>query len=174
MKPFSQQKLTHKHRVFNYRLSRARRVVENVCSSMAPRFRIFSKPNSLHLENIHLIVVACCVLDNIFQRSHGDVYASPEQHVNNISDSVGSIHIHHSLERSHNRQSCELAKEDREVFVSNVNGEGAVSCQEGYKLELTQCEKQAIYIIPNVLVIPVCYYTAGIMHCACSHTTVWN
>jgi hypothetical protein len=41
LKPFSRKELTYERKIFNYRLSRARGVVENAFSVMANRFRIF-------------------------------------------------------------------------------------------------------------------------------------
>lgn len=43
LKPFPENHLTMKQKVFNYRLSRARRIVENAFGIMASRFRIFGK-----------------------------------------------------------------------------------------------------------------------------------
>jgi len=41
LKPFSQKQLTNERRVFNYHLSRARRVIENTFGITASRFRVF-------------------------------------------------------------------------------------------------------------------------------------
>ncbi|XP_068242251.1 uncharacterized protein [Palaemon carinicauda] len=41
MKPYPQKDLNAENRIFNYRLSRARREVENVFGIMASRFRVF-------------------------------------------------------------------------------------------------------------------------------------
>jgi hypothetical protein len=46
LKPYLHRTLTYEQNIFNYRLSRARRIVENVFGILASRFRIFQKPKS--------------------------------------------------------------------------------------------------------------------------------
>lgn len=123
----SQRKLTHECRVFNYRLSRARGVVENVFGILAARFRIFTAPINMAMDNIDLVVMACCVLHNYLWRSCGNVYISSDQQ--DIADTVENFPFI-SLECGHNRQPSDVAKEVRELFVRYVNGEGAVDWQE--------------------------------------------
>lgn len=64
MKPFSKRNLTLLERIFNYRLSRARRVVENAFGIMTARFRIFGKEIEVDLETVDLIVQCVCTLHN--------------------------------------------------------------------------------------------------------------
>ena len=64
MKPYSQTGLTTKKRIFNYRLSRARRIVKNAFGILANRFRIFMTPIGLIPEKVEMIVMACCSLHN--------------------------------------------------------------------------------------------------------------
>lgn len=47
MKPFNQHEMTNDRRIFNYRLSIAQRVVENVFGILASKFGVFQKPINL-------------------------------------------------------------------------------------------------------------------------------
>lgn len=47
LKPYAQRELTHKKRVYNYRVSRARNCVENAFGLIAVRFRILQ--SAIHL-----------------------------------------------------------------------------------------------------------------------------
>lgn len=64
MKPYPQQNLNGLQRIFNYRLSRARRISENGFGLLAARFRIFHKPINLDPIKTRLIITACCGLHN--------------------------------------------------------------------------------------------------------------
>lgn len=78
MKPYSglHPKGT-KERIFNYRLSRARRVVENVFGIMSSVFRVLRKPMLLEPEKAELIVMTITCLHNFLRKSHssGNIYA---------------------------------------------------------------------------------------------------
>ncbi|KAF8789485.1 hypothetical protein HNY73_007418 [Argiope bruennichi] len=56
-------------RIFNYSLSRARRVVENVFGIMASVFRVFSKPMALQLDKVSDVILACVFLHNFMRKS---------------------------------------------------------------------------------------------------------
>ncbi len=64
LKPYSKNNLNAKERVFNYRLSRARRKVGNAFGILAARFRIFHKPIELKTCTIDKIIWAKCSLHN--------------------------------------------------------------------------------------------------------------
>lgn len=64
LRPYPGKTLINEERVFNYRLSRARRVVENTFGIMVARWRIFAKPINTSLETTENIVKACVVLHN--------------------------------------------------------------------------------------------------------------
>lgn len=60
LKPYSGRSLTELNRIFNYRLSRARRIIENVFGIMSARFRVLRTPINLDAEKTkkpHSLVV---------------------------------------------------------------------------------------------------------------------
>ncbi|XP_031346802.1 protein ANTAGONIST OF LIKE HETEROCHROMATIN PROTEIN 1-like [Photinus pyralis] len=58
-----------KERHFNYRLSRARRVVENAFGILALVFRVFRKPMLLQPDKASNIVMTCILLHNFLRKS---------------------------------------------------------------------------------------------------------
>lgn len=58
-----------RQRSFNYRLSRARRIVENAFGILSAVFRVLRKPMLLQPEKAELIVLACIYLHNFLRRS---------------------------------------------------------------------------------------------------------
>lgn len=66
IKPFSHgARLDDDMRLFNYHLSKARRVVENAFGRMKARFRFTMKRLECDLDNAPLAIRTCCVLNNI-------------------------------------------------------------------------------------------------------------
>ena len=64
LKPFSIANLSLKQRIFNYRISRARRVVENAFGILASRFRILHGPIDLKPSTTDLVIKCVCYLHN--------------------------------------------------------------------------------------------------------------
>nr|CAI5866892.1 unnamed protein product [Callosobruchus analis] len=69
MKPYAGQLSQSPERVFNYQLSRARRIVENAFGIMASVFRVFRKPMQLKVDNVEKITKACVYLHNYLRKS---------------------------------------------------------------------------------------------------------
>ena len=67
MKPYSHKQMSDEERVFNYRLSRARRVVENAFGILANRFRVLMTTMCHQPQTIRLIVSTCVILHNIMR-----------------------------------------------------------------------------------------------------------
>ena len=66
MKPYSEHgRLSVKQQMFNYRLSRARMVVECAFGRLKGRWRSLLKRNDINVRFLPTYVATCCVLHNI-------------------------------------------------------------------------------------------------------------
>ncbi|KAL1457222.1 hypothetical protein MTO96_043572 [Rhipicephalus appendiculatus] len=66
LKPFSHRaQLSNEQRLFNYNLSKARRIVENAFGRLKARFRFIMKRMECEIDNCRLAIRACCVLNNV-------------------------------------------------------------------------------------------------------------
>ena len=74
MRPYPGRQLPPNERIFNYRLSRARRIVENAFGIMAARFRVFCRPLDVKPETADFAVKACTVLHNYLRKENHDLY----------------------------------------------------------------------------------------------------
>lgn len=136
LKPFGLRDLSRERKIFNYRLSRARRIIENVFGIIAARFRILHTEINLKLDNIDLVVLTCAVLHNYLRRKCCDSYTPPES-LDEEDWTQSEIHtglrvdpgILSGLQRRHNRNNTEEANQVRELFVRYFNGDGQVRWQ---------------------------------------------
>ena len=74
MKPYARRGLNATERLFNYRLSRARRIVENAFGILASRFRIFRTQIMLQPHKVETAVLAATVLHNFLRVNCGAAY----------------------------------------------------------------------------------------------------
>lgn len=74
IKPYPYRGLTDKERIFNYRLSRMRRVTENAFGIWSNRFRVFAKQNSMSPENAEKVVLATVALHNMLREKSSELY----------------------------------------------------------------------------------------------------
>ena len=74
MRPFPHSNLNIPNKIFNYRLSRARRSVECAFGIMASKFRILHKSIETQVEFAEHIVKACCILHNVIIDKEGTDY----------------------------------------------------------------------------------------------------
>ncbi|KAJ8019718.1 hypothetical protein HOLleu_41410 [Holothuria leucospilota] len=67
MKPYSNRGMSREERIFNYRLSRCRRVVENAFGILGNRFQVLMSTMQHHPSTVRLIVQTCMVLHNLMR-----------------------------------------------------------------------------------------------------------
>uniref|UniRef100_A0A023F1D4 Putative nuclease harbi1-like protein n=1 Tax=Triatoma infestans TaxID=30076 RepID=A0A023F1D4_TRIIF len=94
LKPFPYKNQPGFNRVFNYRLSRARRVVENAFGLISAKFRVLRKPIELPPEKVKSIVLAICALHNFLlsKPSSANLYAP----LGTFDSEIAGSHIHGS------------------------------------------------------------------------------
>lgn len=138
MKPFNFRELLRTRRIFNYRLSRARRIVENAFGILVSRFRIFQAAIPLHPDKVEVIVLACCALHNFLRRASNHYITSASIDVENtetVEVIPGSWHATQSngLQNwavSNSKNPSLDAKEVREQYCAYFNDQGKVPWQD--------------------------------------------
>ncbi|CAK1592530.1 unnamed protein product [Parnassius mnemosyne] len=71
MRPFGGSNLTTKKKIFNYRLSRARRHIECLFGILANKWQIFHRPINVNLDLVSCIIKTCCALHNYVRERDG-------------------------------------------------------------------------------------------------------
>lgn len=142
MKPFPRGNPTAAHRVFNYRLSRARRIVENSFGIMSQVFQIFRRPILLQPDKAELIVLASCVLHNYLMTKSASTYAPSgtfdhDDHHGNITNGTWRQEQHQLSFQSFSQQGSnsrtQTAAEIRNTFMNYfMSPEGEVHWQYKY------------------------------------------
>lgn len=140
LKPYSQRSLDMVQRVFNYRLSRARRIIENVFGIMSARFRVLRNPIYLNPEKTKKVVLAICVLHNYLMTTNRQTYA-PENSFDRYNDdgelilgdwrqNDASDAVLFGLEQSSDASDT-TAKDFQKEFMNYFIEEGEVEWQYG-------------------------------------------
>ena len=137
MKPYPGANLSHNQRIFNYRLSRARRTVENAFGILSSKFRVFRTEIFTTVPRIKHITLACCALHN-YLKDHKELgYINPNAlhredittgsfiHSNSSSEATGFQPLVNRGGRS-NIAATVVRDELKEYFV----GSGAVYWQD--------------------------------------------
>lgn len=135
MKPFSSKVSTKNRKIYNYRLSRGRRMIESVFGILAERFGVFQKPISfINPDKVESVVVACCYLHNYLRSKIPQEY-SPFDWLDSEDLETGvftpgpRMDPNKNLAPGANRSKSEKAKAVREKFVHYFNNKGAVEWQ---------------------------------------------
>lgn len=138
MKPYPGSNISHEERIFNYRLSRGRNVVENTFGLLASRFRVLHTAIHMSPDKIKLVVLAICTLHNFLRRTSTS-YASnitfdkEDTNTHEIitngdwrNEAVNILEIQPITQRN----SPANAKYNRNNYKQFYNGRGKVDWQE--------------------------------------------
>lgn len=71
LRPYSKKNLNYTKRIFNYRHTRARRMVECTFGILANKWRVFHRPIDVNINFCIRIIKACCVLHNYVRTKDG-------------------------------------------------------------------------------------------------------
>ncbi|KAF8778965.1 putative nuclease HARBI1 like protein [Argiope bruennichi] len=129
-------------RIFNYRLSRARRVVENVFGIMASAFRVFRKPMALQPDKVSDVTLACVLLHNFMRKSASstsfysppgtfDIEADGDVVSGSWRNDQSGMTSFMPLKKAP-RKSGQVAKATRNCFAEYFSTSGKLSWQDKY------------------------------------------
>ena len=135
MKPYSHRNLHHDERIFNYRLSRARRIVENAFGILANRFQCLLGTMQQHPPTVTKIVDACVCLHNLLRLWFPGVphRADREDQHRNVEPGAWRLGLHmEDVEAPHGgNRDTKAAKSQRAYLKHYYNSEaGRVDWQE--------------------------------------------
>lgn len=71
MRPYARTRLTYKKKIFNYRLTRARRLIESTFGILSNKFRIFHRAMNFDVDLTVDIVKCVCILHNFIRVRDG-------------------------------------------------------------------------------------------------------
>ena len=89
IRPFPGKHLDENQTIYNYRLSRARRIIENIFGILAARWRIFRRPIKASTDTVEKIILSTVSLHN-YLRLTDNSYYSPSGFIDS-EDNTGHI-----------------------------------------------------------------------------------
>ncbi|RLU20862.1 hypothetical protein DMN91_007476 [Ooceraea biroi] len=85
LKPYPSRNLSYDERIYNYRLSRGKRIVENAFGILANRFRVLLTQIYLPVRTVQQITLACCALHNYLSKENA-IYLLGAVDFENVED----------------------------------------------------------------------------------------
>ncbi|XP_026326845.1 uncharacterized protein LOC113235380 isoform X2 [Hyposmocoma kahamanoa] len=122
MRPYPRDRLNSEKRVFNYRLSRARRIVEATFGVLARKWYVYHKDFECKIATVDKIIKATCVLHNYLIDRQPDFLNNNENYNEHMFISVGN--------RTDTHNSRNEAYQVREMYCSYFNNQGKVPWQD--------------------------------------------
>ena len=161
MKPYPGRDINEGKRIYNYRLSRARRTIENAFGILSAKWRIFRRPIRASVETTELIVQACICLHNYLKQTENARYI-PSGFVDS-EDSSGKIKPGswreivdaegsgwHPVNRLGSNNSSKEAKELRQKFMDYFNSsQGSLPWQVEH---IRSTGEKSVYSTWNLLI----------------------
>lgn len=108
--------------IFNYRLFRARRIVENAFGILSAQFRIFFTLIEAMPETMDNMIITACILHNLMRKRSEPTEYAREDAINEMDNNIASICDTFGRTR-------DAPMEIRDKFKSYFNREGAVEWQ---------------------------------------------
>lgn len=124
LRPYGGTHLDKKKRIFNYRLTRARRYVECAFGILANKWRLFHRPLDVNVETAIWITKACTVLHNFVREKDGFNFE-------NIQHAEVNTHDFHNIPNAQTIRGGICANSIRITFADYFMSEaGSVSWQD--------------------------------------------
>jgi len=117
LRPYPGRGLNDKRRVFNYRLSRARRTVECAFGVLSNKWRVLHTPLLVEPNFADEIIKACCILHNYVRQRDGASYEDMESNL-----LVDDLQIRRAPARAH-------GIEVRDAYADYFMGPGSILFQ---------------------------------------------
>lgn len=128
MGPYAGHNLSIEKRVFNFRLTKARRFIECAFGILANKWRIFHRPLNAKKSFAIIIVNACCILHNFVRSKDGNRSAREEASNETDTEASGFHDIPQGNMGRGNRQACSY----RDLFAEYFQNEGKLNCQYNF------------------------------------------
>lgn len=134
IKPYARSSIQMKEQIANYRISRARRQVENVFGICASRFRIFRRPIIANVETVTSVTKAVVALHNflMFGRTFDNAYCPTgyedgEWRTEDI-ETEGLVPLSNAGSHNYSKDAKQIRDDFRDYFI----GAGTVAWQWDY------------------------------------------
>jgi hypothetical protein len=133
MRPFPRGRggvaLTNRKKVFNYRLSRARRVVENAFGILTGRWRFLTRPIHMIPDKVDILVKAAVVLHNLLTKPSDEIVRRVlNEDILRLDHDSGI----ENMRATASRNPSVAAKQVRDYFADYFMNEGRVHWQNEY------------------------------------------
>jgi hypothetical protein len=126
MKPYPNRGQTEEQSIFNYRLSRARRVSENAFGILSARFRLYHTTLCVKPDNAVSIVHATLLLHNYLMRQCAGYAAKEDPNSEELSDASPGNIKNLAIPGGNHKQKASAV---RDTLSDYVNGPGQISWQ---------------------------------------------